>query len=231
MPLQWPLNNGALAPRCRCWSTNSHGTSRAIGTSPMNFRLLTPLYSAFAVASVLLCSHAEANPTVIVSVPDQKLVVLQNGLRVAQYPVSTSKFGLGDRNRSFATPLGSLAIASKVGGGAPLGAVFKSRRFTGEVLKPNAPGRDPIVTRILRLKGLESQNAKAFSRGIYIHGTPQEKLIGRPASFGCIRMRSKDVVRVFDTLPVGTRVEIVNAPLSRAMNEIAQHRRIIDKAS
>jgi lipoprotein-anchoring transpeptidase ErfK/SrfK len=196
----------------------------------MNFRLLTPLCCAFA-ASLLLTGPTQADPTLIVSVPDQKLLVLENGLRVAQYPVSTSKFGLGDRSRSFATPLGSLAIASKVGTGAPLGAVFKSRRFTGEVLKPNAPGRDPIVTRILHLRGLEAQNSKAYDRGIYIHGTPQERLIGRPASFGCIRMRSRDVIRVFDAVPVGTRVEIVNAPISRALSEIAEHRHSSDKAS
>ncbi|MGV3533190.1 MAG: L,D-transpeptidase family protein, partial [Chthoniobacteraceae bacterium] len=95
-----------------------------------------------------------SNPLVeiVVSVPDQKMVILQNGLRVAQYPVSTSKFGVGDRPRSFATPLGTLQVASKVGQNAPLGAVFKGRRYTGEILKPNAPGRDPIVTRILHLR-------------------------------------------------------------------------------
>jgi hypothetical protein len=196
----------------------------------MNFRLLTPLCCAF-LASALHVPPARAGSSVVVSVPDQKLVVLKNGLRVAQYPVSTSRFGLGDRSRSFATPLGTLAIASKIGTGAPLGAVFKSRHFTGEVLRPNAPGRDPIVTRILHLKGLEAQNAKAFSRGIYIHGTPQERLIGRPASFGCIRMKSRDVVRVFDSVPVGTKVEIVNVPLSRALNDIAQHRRNVQDAS
>ena len=196
----------------------------------MNFSLIPSLCCALA-ASFFLGFEARGNPTLLVSVPDQKLVVLQNGLRVAQYPISTSKFGLGDRNRSYATPLGSLAVASKVGNGAPLGAVFKSRRFTGEVLKPNAPGRDPIVTRILHLRGLEPQNAKAYGRGIYIHGTPQERLIGRPASFGCIRMRSRDVIRLFDSVPVGTRVEIVNSPVSRALHDIAQHQNPSDKAS
>ena len=160
----------------------------------------------------------KASPTMIfVSVPDQRLVIVQDGLLVAQFPVSTSKFGLGDRPRSFATPLGTLEVASKVGDNAPLGAVFKGRRPTGEVIHPNSPGRDPIVTRILQLRGLESQNARAFGRGIYIHGTPEERKIGRPASYGCIRMRSKDVVKLFESVPVGTKVEIVNAPLHRAM--------------
>jgi lipoprotein-anchoring transpeptidase ErfK/SrfK len=192
-------------------------------------RLALPLL----VGASLVCGAIGADPgiEIVVSVPDQKLVVLQNGLRVAQYPVSTSKFGVGDRPRSFATPLGSLQIASKVGQNAPIGAVFKGRRYTGEILKPNAPGRDPIVTRILHLRGLEDQNSRAFGRGIYIHGTPEERRIGRPASYGCIRMRSKDVVKVFDSVPVGTHVEIVNTTIGRALREMAVLRRSGDTAS
>src|SRR5436190_1980502 len=121
---------------------------------------------------------ALANCTVIISVAEQKLAILENGLPVAEFPVSTSKFGVGDRPRSFATPLGALAVADKVGAGARLGTVFKGCRPTGEVLRPNTPGRDPIVTRILRLRGLEAANARAYARGIYIHGTPEERRIG-----------------------------------------------------
>ena len=127
-------------------------------------------------------------PTVIVSIPDQKLMLVDDGAGAAVYPVSTSKFGLGDSWGSMATPLGILQVAQKIGDRAPVGAVFHNRRFTGEILQPNAPGRDPIVTRIIWLRGLEATNAHAYIRGIYIHGTPQEKNIGRPASYGCIRM-------------------------------------------
>ncbi|MEY2528015.1 MAG: hypothetical protein QOJ05_105 [Verrucomicrobiota bacterium] len=153
----------------------------------------------------------------MVSVPDQTLALVEGGVVREKFSVSTSKFGLGDKSNSYATPLGSLEIASKIGGNAPLGTVFKSRRPTGEILAPDAPGRDPIVTRILWLRGLERENARAYSRGIYIHGTPVEKLIGRPVSYGCIRMRSKDVMRLFSTVRVGTRIEITNAGLSRAV--------------
>jgi len=149
------------------------------------------------------------------------MVVIDNGVLVGHFPVSTSKYGLGDRPSSFATPLGTFEVARKVGNGAPLGAVFKGQRFTGEVLRPNAPGRDPIVTRILHLRGLDTSNARAFGRGIYIHGTTEESRIGRPASYGCIRMRSRDVVRVFDAVPVGTKIEIVNLSLRRALVEWA----------
>ncbi len=183
-------------------------------------------FNLLAILAVLCLSRFEAvaAPQMIISVPDQRLVLMENGVLVAHYPVSTSKFGLGDQPSSYATPLGNLEVAAKIGEGAPLGAVFKSQRMTGEILPPNAPGRDPIVTRILHLRGLEAGNARAYDRGIYIHGTTEEFNIGRPASYGCIRMRSKDVVRVFDTVPVGTKIEIVNTPLRKALAEYAvQH--------
>jgi lipoprotein-anchoring transpeptidase ErfK/SrfK len=150
---------------------------------------------------------------VIVSVKDQKLMLLQNGAKVAVYPVSTSKYGLGDYWGRMTTPLGYLQVAQKIGDHAPTGAVFHNRRFTGEVLTPNAPGRDPVITRIIWLRGLEQQNAHAFGRCIYIHGTPQEKTIGRPASYGCIRMKSKDVAALYEQLPVGALVQIVDTRL------------------
>jgi lipoprotein-anchoring transpeptidase ErfK/SrfK len=162
---------------------------------------------------------ASASTSIVVSVPEQRLAIVENGVPVATFPVSTSKFGLGDQNNSYRTPLGSMQIAAKIGDNAPLGAVFKSRVRTGEILRPNSSGRDPIVTRILWLRGLESRNSQAYGRGIYIHGTPVERLIGRPASYGCIRMRSRDVVRLFDATPVGTKIDVVNAPLRRAIAE------------
>ena len=90
---------------------------------------------------------------------------------------------------------------------------FKSRRPTGEIVEPNAPGRDPIVTRILWLKGMEAQNKNTHSRCIYIHGTPEEWRIGTPASFGCVRMRSCDVIELFNIVGEGAVVDIVNRPL------------------
>jgi lipoprotein-anchoring transpeptidase ErfK/SrfK len=89
--------------------------------------------------------------------------------------------------------------------------------MTGEILAPNAAGRDPIVTRILWLRGLEQANVRAYSRGIYIHGTPVEKLIGRPVSYGYIRMRSADVTRLFAAVRVGTKIEITNTGLNRGI--------------
>ena len=151
--------------------------------------------SAFAVAPL------DTSNQVVISVRDQKLVLMRNGSKVATYPISTSMFGLGDAWGRMTTPLGYLAVEKKIGDNVPVGAVFHKRRLTGEVLQPNAPGRDPITTRIIWLRGLEAQNAHAFQRCIYIHGTPEEKKIGRPASYGCIRMKSKDVAELYDQLP------------------------------
>jgi lipoprotein-anchoring transpeptidase ErfK/SrfK len=154
-------------------------------------------------------SGAESAPLparIIISVRDQKLMVVENGQRAGVYPISTSRFGIGDRWGSMTTPLGWLQVAQKIGDHAPTGAVFHNRRFTGEILRPNAPGRDPIVTRIIWLRGLQRENANAYNRGIYIHGTPEERAIGKPASYGCVRMCSKDVTEVYSQLQIGQLV-------------------------
>ena len=151
---------------------------------------------------------------VFISVPDQSLAVLRDGEMLGKFRVSTSKFGLGDSFGSYKTPVGDLRVCDKVGGGLPVGSVLSGRHATGEVLAPNAPGRDPIVTRILWLEGCEAANQHARSRGIYIHGTAEEKRIGKPVSYGCIRMRSADVVKVYELTPVGSIVRIDARKLS-----------------
>lgn len=145
------------------------------------------------------------------------MALLDQGVPIVTYPVSTSKFAISDAPGSRGTPLGELEIAKKIGGSAPSGAVFKSRRLTGEILPPDAPGRDPIVSRILWLRGRETQNANAYHRYIYIHGTAEERNIGAPASYGCIRMRSSDVIQLYNIVGQGARVNIVNAPLAAAL--------------
>jgi len=163
------------------------------------------------------CVAPDTQHHIVISTREQKLAVLDRGTLLATYPVSTSKFGLGDYLRSSRTPLGELQVAKKIGDNAPLGAVFKDRVRTGEVVAPNSPGRDPIVTRILWLRGREAQNANAFGRYIYIHGTPEERRIGTPASYGCIRMRSTDIVQLYNVVGVGAAVTIVDAPLVSAV--------------
>ena len=163
---------------------------------------------------------ADSRNQVIISVRDQRLTVVKTDRTRETFAISTSKFGLGDQPRSFATPLGKMEIAGKIGAGAPAGTVFRGRIQTGEIVPENAPGRDPIVTRILRLRGLEGQNSRAASRGIYIHGTPEEATIGEPVSYGCIRMRSQDVIRLFDLVGVGSPVMILDSPLNQAVARV-----------
>jgi lipoprotein-anchoring transpeptidase ErfK/SrfK len=163
------------------------------------------------------CVAPDTRHRIVVSIPEQRLALLDNGALIATYPVSTSKFAIGDAPGSRGTPLGELEIAKKIGDGAMSGTVFKDRRPTGEILVPDAPGRDPIVSRILWLRGLEAQNANSYGRYIYIHGTAEERNIGKRASYGCIRMRSRDVIQLFDIVGPRARVTILDAPLSAAV--------------
>jgi hypothetical protein len=172
-------------------------------------RPLAVIFSLISATSAFAIAPLDTSNQLIISVRDQKLMLLRNGSQVAIYPISTSMFGLGDAWGRMTTPLGYLAVEKKIGDNVPVGAVFHKRKLTGEVLQPNAPGRDPITTRIIWLRGLEAQNAHAFQRGIYIHGTPEEKKIGRPASYGCIRMKSKDVAELYNQLPLGAVVQII----------------------
>jgi len=158
---------------------------------------------------------------VVISVKDQKLALLEREKLVAIYPVSTSKYGLGDWRGSFRTPLGELEIAQKFGDGMPPGTVFKDRIRTGEIVLPNAAGRDPIVTRIIWLRGREPQNANAFGRDIYIHGTPEERNLGLPVSYGCVRMSSNDVIKLYEMVGLGAQVTIVDGPLAEVVPDLA----------
>ena len=151
---------------------------------------------------------APLSADMIVSVPDQELALVDRGKLIARYSISTSKFGTGDSNASYRTPLGTLFVSAKIGDRLPPGAVIKNRVPTGEIVAADAPGRDPIVSRVIWLRGMETQNEKARDRCIYIHGTPEERRIGKPASFGCIRMRSRDIIDLYDRVHIGTHVVI-----------------------
>ena len=105
-------------------------------------------------------------------------------------------------------------VYQKIGEGVRAGTVFKNRRPTGEVVGPNAPGRDPIVSRILWLEGREQSNANTKERLIYIHGTPEERTIGWPTSYGCVRMKSSDIIDLYAHVQRGTGVYIKKEPLT-----------------
>lgn len=152
-----------------------------------------------------------------ISLGEQTLTVYQGGQSMKVFPVSTSKYGPGEIVGSFRTPRGRHIIRAKIGRGAPIGAIFVGRRFTGQILDQNmyrsSPERDWILTRILWLSGIELgfnrlNGVDTMRRYIYIHGCPDEEPVGEPRSHGCIRMRNEDVISVFDLLPCGTNIRI-----------------------
>jgi hypothetical protein len=170
----------------------------------------------------LFCTNAahavNFGPEVVISVRDQELAVLEDGKATGTFIISTSRFGIGDDLNSYKTPLGLLWVYDKIGDNLPEGAVIKDRSPTGEVIPANAKGRDPIVTRIIWLKGLFGAD-HAYERCIYIHGTPEESSLGHPSSWGCIRMRSVDVVKIFAKVQIGTHVLISDKPIKQLIRE------------
>jgi lipoprotein-anchoring transpeptidase ErfK/SrfK len=137
---------------------------------------------------------------------------------VVRYLVSTSARGAGERNGSYCTPRGRHVIRARIGAGAPLNTVFVERRPTGEIYFPELaarfPERDWILTRILWLSGCEPGlnrlgEVDTMRRMIYIHGSPDSAVMGKPGSIGCVRMHNADLVELFERVPVGTPVDIV----------------------
>jgi lipoprotein-anchoring transpeptidase ErfK/SrfK len=207
--------SSAVATYARTYYSHS-----AASASPSPAASANPAASpARPIVSIAPVPAPAPSVELVVSVPDQKLAVVVNGKIYKDYHISTSRYGEGDNWGSWRTPTGILQIAGKIGASAPAGAVFSKRQVTGEVLPANAPGRDPIVSRIIWLRGLEYGNRNAYQRCIYIHGTPQEAFLGRKASFGCIRMRSADVIEVFNWVNVGTPVAILEDPLKQAVKQ------------
>lgn len=152
-----------------------------------------------------------------VDLPSQTLDLLQDGLAVRSYPVSTGLAGAGEVYGSGCTPRGLHRVRLRIGTGCPVGTVFVGRRPTGELYTPELaaqfPGCDWILTRILWLTGLEPGRNRGgeldtLRRFIYVHGCPDSVPLGAPRSHGCIRMHNADLVELFDLTPAGTLVEI-----------------------
>jgi L,D-transpeptidase-like protein len=156
---------------------------------------------------------------VYVSVKKQMLYHIKNNEVVAEYPVSTAKNGVGNTKGSEKTPSGLHSISEKYGDNIPLGGILASRTYNGNIAsieeKPISTGSDDVTTRILWLNGEEpglnsGGHTDSKERLIYIHGTPEEGLIGTPSSHGCIRMKNADVVELYKNISVGIYVIILN---------------------
>ena len=157
------------------------------------------------------------NNEIIVDISEQRLYLYNNDNLVQSFPVSTSKYGEGQIENSFKTPLGLHEIKEKIGDKAPINTIFTARENTNKraeiLINSNDTEDDFVTSRILWLDGLENGinrgvGVDSYSRYIYIHGTHEEGLIGQKASHGCIRMFNNDVIELFDMVSEGTKVQI-----------------------
>ena len=139
---------------------------------------------------------------IYISIGEQKLRLFEGDTLVAEYVVSSAANGIGFEEGSYCTPTGRFEVSEKIGDGEALGTIFKSRKPMG-VWDGTPSDDDMILSRILRLNGLDAQNANSMERYIYIHGTNHEALLGEPTSHGCIRMANADIVELFDRIELG----------------------------
>lgn len=189
----------------------------------MSESLSSPGYAATgwmrdALAAIDGFGENPAAGALLVKIDEQRLYLLQEN-RVSQvYPVSTSRYGVGNKEGSHQTPLGAHNIAEKIGDHCRPGEIIKARIPTGKLAEicvdAHATGQDVITSRVLWLRGLESGinrggDVDSYRRYIYIHGTAEEGLIGKPASIGCVRMKNADVIDLYDRVAVGTPVMIL----------------------
>ena len=166
----------------------------------------------------MLNTNNKLNEKVIdVDVEKQQLRLLQNDAVLASYVISTAKNGVGQIMGSECTPTGWHSVRAKIGINAKENTVFVGRRDTGEIfseeLRNNHPERDWILTRILWLSGLElgknrGGEVDTMRRYVYIHGCPDSDSFSKPSSHGCVKMRNKDIIALFDNIEAGTRVLI-----------------------
>ena len=174
--------------------------------------------------------YEKINQYILIIPSQQKLLLIKNSIVLQEYMVSTSKYGLGNKNESFQTPIGIHKISKKIGDSCPIFTVFKGRVPLGDNLtlselekpinekyrKKHLKGCEDVITsRIMWLEGIEKGvnkggNVDTYSRYIYIHGTAHEKLIGKEASHGCIRMRNDNVIELFEKVKQDTHVLILN---------------------
>ena len=170
----------------------------------------TPKYDTNKVIrdiSLVDSSFNELDSLLYVDIKSQNMYLLSKGIILKVFKISSSYYGTGSEVNSLKTPLGKHEIYKKIGQDLPINAILKGRVWNGAIANVITDDVDTdfdhVTSRILWLDGLEKGKNKgpgvdSRSRYIYIHGTAEEGLIGRPASDGCIRMYNTDVIDLFD---------------------------------
>ena len=152
-----------------------------------------------------------------VDIDTQSLLYIKKGTVFKKYSISSSYYGTGSTENSLKTPLGRHEIYKKIGNGLPNNAILKGRVWNGAIAdiitEPIDTDFDLVTSRILWLDGLEvgknkGEGIDSRNRYIYIHGTAEEGLIGKPASDGCIWMYNDDVIELFDLVDEKAQVWI-----------------------
>ena len=153
---------------------------------------------------------------IIISIRHQKLFLLKQERLIKQYIISTSKNPPSCLENSFGTPLGLHRIEEKIGGGAPIGTVFKGRVSQGYTYQKSSKEEqltNLITTRIIRIKGLDPNLNQGdpndtYNRYIYIHGTNHEERLGKPFSNGCVELSNQNCLELFSIVQTGDNILI-----------------------
>ena len=199
-----------------------------------NFKILTFLFILSSCSSLQDLSKMNKNSTIVelesidssykslenliyVDISSQTLSYLVKGTVSKKYNISSSYYGTGSEANSLKTPLGKHEIYKKIGNELPINAILKGRVWNGAIADiiegPIDTDYDHVTSRILWLDGLEEgknrgNGVDSRNRYIYIHGTAEEGLIGKPASDGCIRMYNNEVIELFELVSEKTQVWI-----------------------
>jgi lipoprotein-anchoring transpeptidase ErfK/SrfK len=141
-----------------------------------------------ALAAVLVAAGEalaqETQPVarrIVVSIPDRKLALVEDGQPVKIYPVAVGA-------AATPSPAGSFTVIARV--------THPTWYGPGKVVPPGRS--NPLGPRWIGLS----------RKGYGIHGTSSPRSIGRPASHGCIRMHNADVEELFGLVAIGDAVEL-----------------------
>ena len=158
------------------------------------------------------------NEVLFVNITEQKMYYIKEGGIVKTYVISSSSYGVGNKAGSNKTPIGLHKVKQKFGEETPINGKMIGRVFYGDIATiytDNTKSKtDDVCSRILWLVGLEEglnkgEGIDSYNRYIYIHGTSEEGRLGKPASHGCIRMKNKEVIELYEKIKIGTLVLIL----------------------
>ena len=69
-----------------------------------------------------------SNKFILINLSTQQLILIDNLKRTNLYGISSSKFGIGNLNNSYQTPLGLHTVNNKIGKDHPINTIFKGRK-------------------------------------------------------------------------------------------------------